>query len=251
MFIALIASLLTFFSGFGLGTILLPAMGLFFPLAQAIVLTGIVHFINGTFKVVLLRKHVHYPTLWRFGLLAIPSVYLGASILAELESQNYILNHMFLGKEFSTTPIKLTVGLLMIFFACLEVIPSLKNISIDQKFLPLGGILSGFFGGLTGNQGAFRSMFLIRANLTKNQFIATGSAFSFFVDLTRLSVYFKNISKMEIGNNISLLIFASASALIGVLIGNRVLKKVDMKVIRYLVAVMIFVMGTMLILGII
>lgn len=76
--VALLASILTFFSGFGLGTILLPAMALFFPVAVAIVLTGIVHFVNGTFKVLIMRSHIHIPTLWKFGLLAIPSAFLGA-----------------------------------------------------------------------------------------------------------------------------------------------------------------------------
>lgn len=249
--IALLASILTFFSGFGLGTILLPAMALFFPIAVAIVMTGIVHFINGTFKVLLMRKHIHFPTLWRFGLLAIPSAFFGAWLLTKLEGQTTIFEFVLIDKEFSTTPLKFTVGMLMIAFAFIEGIPSLRNFSMDQKYLPLGGIISGFFGGLTGNQGAFRSMFLIRANLNKEQFIATGSAFSFFVDLTRLSVYFKNISMVGIDSNLVLLILASASALVGVLIGNRLLKKLDIKFIRFLVAGTILVLGILITLGII
>jgi len=94
-------------------------------------------------------------------------------------------------------------------------------------------------------------MFLIRTKLTKEQFIATGSAFSFFVDLTRLSVYFSNISKMGIEDNLSVLILASSAALVGVLIGNRLLKKVDMKLIRYLVASTILVLGVLITLGVI
>jgi len=140
MIVALLASILTFFSGFGLGTILMPTMAIFFPVAIAIVLTGIVHFLNGSFKVFLMRKNIHFPTLWRFGLLAIPSAFLGAWMLTRLEEQTRVLEFAFLGKEFSTTPIKLTVGLLMIVFALIEGIPRLKNISIDQKYLPLGGI---------------------------------------------------------------------------------------------------------------
>jgi uncharacterized membrane protein YfcA len=251
MIVALLASILTFFSGFGLGTILMPTMAIFFPVAVAIVLTGIVHFLNGSFKVFLLRKHIHLPTLWRFGLLAIPSAFLGAWLLTRLEGQTDVFDFSFLGKAFTTTPIKLTVGLLMVAFAFIESIPRLKNITIDQKYLPLGGIISGFFGGLTGNQGAFRSMFLIRSKLTKEQFIATGSAFSFIVDLTRLSVYFKNISKLGIENNLTTLAMASSSALVGVLIGNRLLKKFDMKFIRYLVASTIFILGVLITLGVI
>jgi hypothetical protein len=41
--VALLASLLTFFSGFGLGTILLPAFAIFFPINIAVALTAIVH----------------------------------------------------------------------------------------------------------------------------------------------------------------------------------------------------------------
>jgi hypothetical protein len=40
---AMLASLLTFFSGFGLGTILLPVFGVFFPIRVAFGLTAIVH----------------------------------------------------------------------------------------------------------------------------------------------------------------------------------------------------------------
>ena len=44
---ALLASGLTFFSGFGLGTLLLPAFAPFFPVDRAIALTAAVHFLNG------------------------------------------------------------------------------------------------------------------------------------------------------------------------------------------------------------
>lgn len=47
---ALIASLLTFFSGFGLGTILTPVFAIFFPLEIVVALTGVVHFLNNIFK---------------------------------------------------------------------------------------------------------------------------------------------------------------------------------------------------------
>jgi uncharacterized membrane protein YfcA len=51
--VALLASLLTFFSGFGLGTILTPVMVFFFPIEVAIALTGVVHFTNNIFKLIL------------------------------------------------------------------------------------------------------------------------------------------------------------------------------------------------------
>lgn len=44
--VAFFVAILTFFSGFGLGTILTPIFMIFFPVDLAIGLTGIVHFFN-------------------------------------------------------------------------------------------------------------------------------------------------------------------------------------------------------------
>ena len=56
-FTAFVASGLTLFSGFGLGTILMPVFAIFFPLESAITLTAIVHFLNNIFKLSLLGKY--------------------------------------------------------------------------------------------------------------------------------------------------------------------------------------------------
>jgi hypothetical protein len=53
---AAFASFLTFYSGFGLGTILLPVFALFFPVELAVGLTGIVHLLNNLFKLLLVGK---------------------------------------------------------------------------------------------------------------------------------------------------------------------------------------------------
>ncbi len=51
--VALLVSALTLFSGFGLGTVLMPAFALFFPVPVAIAATAVVHLANNLFKVVL------------------------------------------------------------------------------------------------------------------------------------------------------------------------------------------------------
>lgn len=45
-------------------------------------------------------------------------------------------------------------------------------------------LCSGFFGGLSGNQGTFRSAFLIKAGLSKEALIGTAIVVSAFVDVT-------------------------------------------------------------------
>jgi len=48
--VALVAAALTLFSGFGLGSLLLPAFALFFDLDVAIAATAVVHLLNNLFK---------------------------------------------------------------------------------------------------------------------------------------------------------------------------------------------------------
>ncbi len=69
--VALGASGLTLFSGFGLGTLLLPAFLLFFPADLAVAMTALVHFLNNTFKLILLGRHADRSVAIRFGIPAI------------------------------------------------------------------------------------------------------------------------------------------------------------------------------------
>ena len=77
-------SLLTLFSGFGLGTLLTPIFALFFPLEVAVGATAVVHLANNLFKLVLLGRFAAWPAVWRFGLPAIPAALLGAILLTSL-----------------------------------------------------------------------------------------------------------------------------------------------------------------------
>lgn len=75
------ASALTFFSGFGLGTLLLPVFALFVPIDRAVAFTAIVHLINSVFKLLLVGSHADRKTVLRFGLPAILAAVLGAALL--------------------------------------------------------------------------------------------------------------------------------------------------------------------------
>ncbi|MEJ7577489.1 MAG: TSUP family transporter [Pyrinomonadaceae bacterium] len=79
---AFLASALTFFSGFGLGTILMPVFALFFPVEVAIGLTAIVHFLNGLFKVGLVGRNADRKVVLYFGIPAALAALVGAAVLA-------------------------------------------------------------------------------------------------------------------------------------------------------------------------
>jgi uncharacterized membrane protein YfcA len=99
--------------------------------------------------------------------------------------------------------------------------------------------LSGFFGGLTGIQGALRSAFLIKAGLSKESYIATGVMIACVVDITRLSVYASNFVTSGIAQNLTVLIIATMAAIAGAILGNRLLKKVTISTVKYIVAIML------------
>ncbi|MCC6138429.1 MAG: sulfite exporter TauE/SafE family protein, partial [Bdellovibrionaceae bacterium] len=187
--VAFAASLLTFFSGFGLGTILLPVFAIWFPIDISVALTAVVHFLNNIFKLMLVGKHANKSVVLQFGIPAFLSAFVGAAILVSVSDLRPLLKYELFNTPLEVTPVKLTIAILMIAFTLFEVIPKLKNLQVDPKYLSAGGILSGFFGGLSGHQGALRSAFLVRVGLTKESFIATGTVIACLIDFARVGVY--------------------------------------------------------------
>lgn len=249
--VALLASGLTLFSGFGLGTLLMPAFALFFPVDLAVALTAIVHFLNNLFKLWLLGKHAHWGIVLRFGIPAIFAALAGAGLLLLLSQQQPLMTYRLGGREFDILWVKLIVAVLMIAFALIEVLPRLAALQCDRKYLPVGGIISGFFGGLSGNQGAMRSAFLIRCGLDKEAFVATGVIIACLVDVSRLSVYAAHWRVAGVAENTALLIVATFAAFLGAFIGNRLLKKTTLKMVQLVVSAMLMVIAVGLAAGVI
>src|SRR5687768_12401694 len=130
---ALLTSLLTFFSGFGLGTILTPVFAIFFPIEVAIALTGVVHFLNNIFKLALVGLKADKSVVIKFGLPAFFSALVGAFLLVKLSGLEPWYSYTIGEKEFVVTPVKLVVAVLLIFFALMEVVPSLKKIQFGKN----------------------------------------------------------------------------------------------------------------------
>lgn len=247
--VALLASALTFFSGFGLGTLLLPAFALFFPIEQAVALTAVVHFLNNLFKLALTGRNADRDVVLRFGLPAIAMSFLGAWLLVWLSGIAPVFSYSAFDRPISIAPVKLVVGLLLLLFASIELLPRFRDMSFGKQYMPLGGLLSGFFGGLSGMQGALRSAFLSRAGLSKEAFIATGVVIACLIDFSRLAIYSASLVRESEHFNYSLLVAAILAAFAGAALGNRYLKKMTMPGIQRIVAVMLFAVAICLISG--
>lgn len=247
---AFAASALTLFSGFGLGTLLMPVVAIFFPIDIAIVITAMVHLANNLFKVSLLGKHANRAVLLSFGVPAVICAFLGALVLGWLSAIPPVLEYAAFDKQLQVSPIKLIVGLLILCFVALELSPKFSAIALERKFLPYGGMVSGFFGGLSGHQGAFRSMFLLKAGLGKEEFVATGVMLAVMVDLSRMMVYGWDTSMQHQAIEWTLVIAASVSAFTGAFFGARMLKKLTIMGVHVLVSALLVLVSLGLISGI-
>src|SRR3990167_7121499 len=102
-FAAVIASGLTLFSVFGLGTLLLPVFAIFFPIEVAIGMTAVVHFLNNIFKLSILGKYAKKVVVLRFGLPAVISAFLGAFVLIWFSNLEPLLSY-HLGDSLTEVP---------------------------------------------------------------------------------------------------------------------------------------------------
>ncbi len=249
--VAFVAAILTFFSGFGLGTILTPVLMAFFPVDLAIALTGVVHFFNNIFKLLLVGRQADRAVLLRFGIPAVAAAVIGAYLMLNLTDLKPLFDYQLFGKTFEVYPLKLLIALLLIVFASMDLIPYFNRLQFGRDKLALGGALSGFFGGLSGNQGALRSAFLIKAGLSKEAFIGTAVVVSTFVDFTRLSVYATRFAQAGLGDNLSLIAIATLSAIAGAYLGNKLLKKVTLRFLQLVVAIMLILLSIALGMGVV
>jgi uncharacterized membrane protein YfcA len=238
--VALLSALaagLAFFSGFGLGTLLLPVFALFFSVDTAIAATAVVHFLNNLFKFGLMWRHIDRQIAVRFGLPAWVGAGAGAWLLIHLAGWPPVATYTLWGSEHTVTPVKLAIACLMVGFAWYENKPDRQKIKAGPHFFMLGGLLSGFFGGLSGHQGALRSAFLTQFGLSKESFIGTGVAIACLVDATRLTLYAGHLAEAIQGSVGGLLPIAVSAALAGTWAARHFLHAVTMRIIRNLVVI--------------
>jgi uncharacterized membrane protein YfcA len=252
LFAACVA-LLTLFSGFGLGTLLMPAFALFLPVDAAVAATAVVHAANNLFKAGLLAGEVDRGVVLRFGLPAVAASFVGAFALTSLAGQASLHDWDFLGRSAHVTPAKLVMGLLILAFALFELVPRLRGLRAPARWLPIGGMLSGFFGGLSGHQGALRAIFLAPLEMTPARFAGTQAIIALCVDGARLIVYgaaFRLASEDGAALPWPLIATVTCAAFAGSFIGKKLLTKITLTGLHRVIGALLLVVGVALALGI-
>lgn len=247
--VAFLGAMLTFFSGFGLGTLLLPVFLFFFPVEIAIAMTGVVHLANNMFKSGLVGLHADWKVVMGFGLPALGGAWLGASLLGQLTHLTPLTSYTLGGHTWDISPVKLIVAALIALFAIIELLPEHRQLQFSRKSLPFGGLLSGFFGGLSGHQGALRSAFLIRLGLSKETFIASGILIALGIDMVRLLTYGTSSWLRLTADVLPALGVGIGCAITGAYLGRQGLRKTTLPTLQRFVAVTILLMALALALG--
>ena len=253
---AMLVSALTFFSGFGLGTLLLPFFLVVFEPEVAVAATAVVHLLNNLFKFYLIGKHTVWKVVLVFGVPAAAAALFGALLLDVLTVSEPIAEFGLFGRQAVMTPTKVVLGALILAFATVDLLPRLHDLNLKRRWLPLGGVLSGFFGGLSGHQGAMRAAFLVKAGLGKEGFIATSIACAIFVDIARIGVYgatflASKFAPVAAEEGYTLVLVATLAAFIGAFIGRSLLDKTTIRGIRILVGGLMMLTGAVLLIGLI
>jgi hypothetical protein len=220
------ASAITIVSGFGLNTVLVPAFAVLFPLPLAIAAVALVHLIASAIRLVIFRTHINRTIALQFVPWAILGGIVGALILELLGAIPIIATYPLFGLTKSVTAVKVVVGVTIAALSLYELRRGAEQGGLSSAGISAGALASGFFGGLSGNQGAIRSTVLIRAGLTPLGFAATGALAAIAIDLTRLVVYGTAGSITAIVADVAIrnaIVAATIGAILGALLGRQLL----------------------------
>jgi uncharacterized membrane protein YfcA len=114
----------------------------------------------------------------------------------------------------------------------------------------IGGFLSGLIGGLIGNQGAIRSLYLLNYGLEKKELIVSSALIAIIIDSTRIPVYaYTNFQYLQ--ENIVLLSLIVLSSILGTVTGSKVLPKVSYDLFKNMILVGVLVLGVLMMVRII
>jgi uncharacterized membrane protein YfcA len=222
-----IAGALASVAGFGIGSLLTPIFATLTGTRSAVALVSIPHAIGTALRFAMLRGHVDKRVLLSFGLTSAAGGLAGALLHARLGSP----------------ALSIVFGGLLLFVSLSEFTGLSARMRFSGPIAWIAGALSGFLGGLVGNQGGIRSGALFGFHLHRDAFVATATATGLIVDAARMPVYFATEGAAIAAAWYPVLV-ASIGVVIGTLIGRRLLARIPDAQFRRIVAIVLAVLGT-------
>lgn len=213
-------------TGFGIGSLLTPAMAWQVDAHIAVAAVSIPHVVGTAFRFWLLGGRVDRRVLRSFGVMSAAGGLTGALLQTE-----------------ATTPALMMIfGVLLLFSAAAELTGFGQRMRFEGPVAYGAGALSGLLGGLVGNQGGIRSAALLGVDLPKHAFVATATAVALMVDAARVPVYLWSMGEplRRLGPWVAV---ATAGVVAGTVLGHRVLARIPERSFRRTVAVVLALLG--------
>jgi uncharacterized membrane protein YfcA len=222
----ILAAAIAAVTGFGIGSLLTPVLGLRVDTKLAVAAVAVPHFIGTAQRFWILRHHVERRVVLGFGLTSAIGGLTGALVHAWVSSR-------LLGVVF---------GSLLLLASISELSGWMNRVRWGRRAAWIAGAASGLLGGLVGNQGGIRSASMLGFDVRKESFVATATAIGLFVDVARLPVYLATQGH-AIAGLWRFLLIATVGVLIGTLLGTRVLTRLPQRGFRRVVAVLLLLLG--------
>jgi uncharacterized membrane protein YfcA len=224
---AVIAGAIASISGFGIGSVLTPVLSTQFDVRLAIVLVSLPHLAGTFIRFLLVRTHIDRDVLLGFGAASAIGGLTGAALQTAVQS----------------AALAIIFGSLLVFAG----LGSLTGFAQRMRFSGrrsalVGGALSGLLGGLVGNQGGIRAAALLGFNVERQAFIATATAVALVVDGARIPVYLVT-QGAELAAQLPLVTVLAIGAVVGTVLGERMLRRMDEAVFRRVVGGLLLVLG--------
>jgi uncharacterized membrane protein YfcA len=230
--VAIVAGATASVVGFGIGSLLTPLLALRYGVSTAVAAVTIPHIVATAVRCWRLRAHIDRAVLLRFGMLSAVGGLAGALLYTRLGSA--VLTRVLGGLLLLTATAQLT--------------------GWNSRWHPRGpivavaGLLSGFFGGVAGNQGGLRAAALTAFPLSPAAFVATATATGLLVDAARTPVYLWG-GAPQLRALWPLIGVAVVGVLVGTLLGERLLLGLPVRRFGRIVGVAVGLLGMWLVFG--
>jgi uncharacterized membrane protein YfcA len=217
-------------TGFGIGSLLTPTLGLQVGTNVAVAAVSIPHLVGTALRFSLLRERVDRRVLRSFGLTSAAGGLTGA----------------LLHDRMSGPWLSVVFGALLLFVATIELTGLSRRVRLRGPVAWIAGAISGLLGGLVGNQGGIRSAALLGTDLPKHTFVATATAVGLMVDAARMPVYVATTGADVLAIWPSV-VAATIGVVAGTLVGHHLLARIPETSFRTIVAIIVGVLGAAMI----
>jgi uncharacterized membrane protein YfcA len=226
LFAAVLAGGIAAMSGFGIGSLLTPILAVRYGTKLAVAIVSVPHLVGTAARFIGLRKHIDRKVFLNFGILSAVGGLVGALLNAYANSP----------------ALAIVFGCLLVFAGISGLTGFVDRMHFGRRTAWFAGALSGFFGGLVGNQGGLRSAALLGFDIRKESLIATATAIALIVDGARMPVYLA-IETKGILSAWPLLVTAIIGVLLGTFWGVRLLRRIEERTFRKLLYSLVLILG--------